>query len=301
MDIFRKEAEIVIGPPNGIVKNFKNKFTFLAFNFTYTCFFTDLKHLEGIKVSENGFEIVSSHQVENLNVIGPGLKKLFEMAGLDINIISDPTYKQELDNFVERNRKTLTRMSVRKPKGYKKQAYKNIGPAAPQSPPAEPKIQVLNSMPIKFNPLQPTYHAHQPPPLHQNHSSLALFVAPLLPTHSTPQPTPLTKTNIDRDRPKPKIGPKPNIGRLKTNTASGPKFASDMKDDPFDSDDETYWTLYGSKPNISKKVSPYYTSPIPTTSQIPTASPPPPPPPPPIPNVVRNFWTKKIIFFLLFF
>ena len=33
--LFRKKADLVIGPPNGIVKNFKNKFTFLAFTFTY--------------------------------------------------------------------------------------------------------------------------------------------------------------------------------------------------------------------------------------------------------------------------
>ena len=192
------------------------------------CFFTDLKHVEGIKVSENGFEIFSSNHVENLNIIGPGLKKLFEMAGLDINIISDPTYKQELDKFVERNRKTLTRMSVRKPKGYKKQAYKNIGPAPQSPPPSRPVTQRYGSLYLRN-------------------------VEAVLP------PKGVTK---------PKIGPKPNIGRPKTNTAaSGPN--SNVH--------------HGSKPNISNKPSPYAISPILTTPPIPTA-----PPPPPISTTIAN-------------
>ena len=35
MDIFRKKPEIVIGPPKGIVKHFKNKIQ--IFIFTYIC------------------------------------------------------------------------------------------------------------------------------------------------------------------------------------------------------------------------------------------------------------------------
>ena len=85
--LFRKKADIIIGPPNGIVKHLK-KLRFRFYFYIYVCCFIDLKHVEGIKVSENGFEIFSSNHVENLNVIGPGLKKLFEMTGLDIIAIS---------------------------------------------------------------------------------------------------------------------------------------------------------------------------------------------------------------------
>ena len=237
-----------------------------------------MKHVEGIKVSENGFNYFNNINIHVENLQGlAGLTKLFKITGLDVNLIRDPTYKKELDEFVIKNRATLTHMSVNNQKSHQKQTWANKskhkkGPA-PQ-PPQEPKIEDYNSMPRKTHLLRPTRPAPQAPPLQMAHP--VPNPSTINQTHPVPPPkdvqnlyTKISKPNIDRPkpkivRPKPKIGgpkpniggPKPNISRPKPKTAAGPKCTVLGPKSNID----------GSKPKIYNKPSPSAPPPIPTAN-----------------------------------
>ena len=80
------------------MKNFFKKYIFF---FAAESF----KHLKGIKASSEGFE-----QIDNTKDIEPGLIKLFQLANLDIGMIHDPKYQEEVKNFKKQNESTLARI-----------------------------------------------------------------------------------------------------------------------------------------------------------------------------------------------
>ena len=61
--------------------------------------------MKGIKASSEGFE-----QIDNTKDIEPGLIKLFQLANLDIGMIHDPKYQEEVTNFKKQNESTLARI-----------------------------------------------------------------------------------------------------------------------------------------------------------------------------------------------
>ena len=141
---------------------------------------TNFVHIQGSKLEKGG----EMQMVNNLSEIEPGMRQIFQMAGLPQSMMQDPQKRKELENFAKENAKTLRRMSRKPPMNSQKpktsqpmMARLDEGPVFSGPPPPPPPP------PPPAPPAPPPALSGPPPPPQPG-------LKPSIPTKPKPQPVP---------------------------------------------------------------------------------------------------------------
>jgi hypothetical protein len=175
---------------------------------------TNFVHLKGVQSSTDGFQMV-----DNTREIDPGLRKLFEMAGISESILQDPTKRDEVGTFITQNAGKLRRLSKRPPpsRGAIPPPSRRVEPGPPSRSLAPPQ---WSATPRDHSPAKRTTgHPPRPPPIASRPPSRPTQTGttgapPPPPPPPPPAPPLLVSGSGDLPNPKPKMESDPRSDLL---------------------------------------------------------------------------------------
>ena len=148
---------------------------------------TNFMHIQGSKLEAGG----EMQMVNNLTEIEPGMRQIFQMAGLPQSMIHDPQKRSEITAFVKQNEKTLRKMSRKPPmnqhNSQKPKPRKPMMSKLDELPPPPPPPPVLSGPPP---PPPPPAPPAPPPPTPQ------VGLKPGVPMKAKPQPVPDSRRGL---------------------------------------------------------------------------------------------------------